>query len=144
MTGDGGTTNSASSSARLLRLSLGANAFFSSLSGASMLVASKPLAALLGLGDPRLVLATGLNLLAFAALLGWLASRQQIKLGLAWAVVFADLLWVAGSAVLVPADVFSTAGNWIVAGLADVVLGFALIQTLGIRRIREPHWANAR
>ncbi len=138
------TRNSSSNPARLLRLSLGANVLFSSASGASMLVASGPLTELLGLGDPRLLLAIGLNLLAFAALLFWLASRQQIKLALAWAVVFADLLWVAGSAVLVPADVFSTAGDWIVASVADVVLVLALLQALGIRRIRGLHWADAR
>ena len=131
----------------LLHRSLRANAAFSLFSGAAMLIAANPLAALMGIGDARLLTGAGLNLLAFAALLVWLASRVPINLPLAMAVVVADLLWVAGSAALLPMGFFSGAGNWIVACIADVVLVFAYLQYLGIRRLRRPlrrpDWAEA-
>ena len=122
--------------ARWLRLSLRANAIFSAVSGSGMLFAASAIAGLLGIEQTLLVRITGVNLLGFAALLVWLASREVIKPSLAMAVVVADLLWVAGSAALLPAGVFSTTGNWLVAGVADVVLLFAILQYVGIRRMR--------
>ena len=108
--------------ARWLRLSLRANAIFSAVSGSGMLFAASAIAGLLGIEQTLLVRITGANLLGFASL--------------AMAVVGADLLWVAGSAVLLPAGVFSPTGNWLVAGVADVVLLFAILQYVGIRRMR--------
>ncbi len=122
--------------ARWLRLSLRANATFSAVSGSGMLFAASTIAGLLGIEQTLLVRITGVNLLGFAALLVWLASREVIKPSLAIAVVGADLLWVAGSAGLLPARVFSPTGNWLVAGVADVVLLFAILQYVGIRRMR--------
>ncbi len=122
--------------ARWLRLSLRANAIFSAVSGSGMLFAASAIAGLLGIEQTLLVRITGVNLLGFAALLVWLASREVIKPSLAIAVVVADLLWVAGSAGLLPAGVFSPMGNWLVAGVADVVLLFAILQYVGIRRMR--------
>ena len=122
--------------ARWLRLSLRANATFSAVPGSGMLFAASAIAGLLGIEQTLLVRITGVNLLGFAALLVWLASREVIKPSLAIAVVVADLLWVAGSAGLLPAGVFSTTGNWLVAGVADVVLLFAILQYVGIRRMR--------
>ncbi len=122
--------------ARWLRLSLRANATFSAVSGSGMLFAASAIAGLLGIEPALLVRITGVNLLGVAALLVWLASREVIKPSLAMAVVVADLLWVAGSAALLPARVFSTTGNWLVAGVADVVLLFAILQYVGIRRMR--------
>ncbi len=122
--------------ARWLRLSLRANAIFSAVSGSGMLFAASAIAGLLGIEQTLLVRITGVNLLGFAALLVWLASREVIKPSLAIAVVVADLLWVAGSAGLLPTGVFSPTGNWLVAGVADVVLLFAILQYVGIRRMR--------
>ncbi len=121
---------------RWLRLSLRANAIFSAVSGSGMLFAASTIAGLLGIEQTLLVRITGVNLLGFAGLLVWLASREVIKPSLAIAVVVADLLWVAGSAALLQAGVFSTTGNWLVAGVADVVLLFAILQYVGIRRMR--------
>lgn len=128
---------------RLLRISLRANALFSLSSGVTMLAAAAPLSALLGLGDPLPVTAVGLNLVVFAALLVWLAARREIRQSLAMAVVMADLLWVGASAALLPTGIFSTAGAWIVLVVADIVLVFALLQALGIRRLRRCGWATA-
>ena len=48
-----------------------------------------------------------------------------------------DLAWVIGSYPLLFVVPFSTTGKWIVGIVAEVVLLFALMQWLGIRRIRK-------
>ena len=121
--------------ARLLRNALRANACFSALSGCTLLAFSGSLAPWLGAPDAALLTGLGLNLAVFAGLLVLLASRPVIRRGLALTVVWLDLGWVAGSAVVLLAGVLTTAGAWSVALVADVVLAFALLQYLGVRRL---------
>jgi len=120
----------------LLRTSLQANATFSTLSGLVFLLAAERVAEAIGLADARLLLGTGLNLLGFAALLAYLASRPAIHLGLATAVVWADLAWVVGTIPVVALDLLNRTGTIAAVALADVVLAFALLQYLGIRHLR--------
>jgi len=121
----------------LLRTSLQANAIFSTLSGLVFLVGAERVAEGIGLGDARLLLATGLNLLGFAALLAYLGSRPAIHLGLAMAVVWADLAWVVGTIPVVALDLLNRTGAIAAVAIADVVLLFAVLQYLGIRRLRS-------
>lgn len=122
---------------RFLRASLRANAGFSILSGFAFAAASGAIAAFLGDVQPAVVLATGVQLLAFAAALLWLASRPTISLPLAWLVIGADLLWVVGTAVAVAVGVFTSEGNAAAIGIANVVMLFAVLQTVGVRRARS-------
>jgi hypothetical protein len=127
----------ADDSSRLLRRALRANAVFSLLSGGFMLVADGLVAAILGaytaLGPIHFV---GLNLVVFAGLLFWLASRDTIPAKAGLAVVGADLLWVLGSWGAMGAGWVTGQGWWAVAAVADVVLLFAIVQYVGVRRMR--------
>jgi hypothetical protein len=48
-----------------------------------------------------------------------------------------DAVWVIGSYVLIVVVPFSVGGKWVVALVAELVLAFAVVQWLGIRRIRK-------
>ncbi len=121
---------------QLLRGSLRANAAFSAVSGAVLSAGSGPVAGALGLDDSRIPLAVGLALLGFAALLVALASRAQIDVRLAMHVVWADLAWVFATLPVLWLGLLSPLGAIAAVIVADVVLLFALLQYLGVRRIR--------
>ncbi|MDJ0787228.1 MAG: hypothetical protein QNK05_10515 [Myxococcota bacterium] len=122
---------------RLLRNSLRANAGFSTLSGLAFCFAGAPIAGFIGVAPAALVTSVGVNLLGFAAALLWLSSRPRISLVLARIVIGLDLAWVAGTAVAIYADVFTRGGALAALAIAAVVLDFAVLQWLGVRRLER-------
>ena len=82
-----------------------------------------------------LVLAAGL--IVFAVTLVINARKQQVKKSDAWIAVCMDLAWVLGTYVLIFIVPFSTEGKWVVGVVAELVLLFAVLQFLGIRRIQK-------
>jgi len=48
-----------------------------------------------------------------------------------------DAVWVIGSYVLIFVIPFSVGGKWVVALVAELVLAFAIVQWLGIHKIRK-------
>jgi len=124
---------------RLLRNALRGNAVFSAFSGLTFALGAEPVAEAIGLADPRLLAVTGVQLLVFAALLLWAASRETLHLPTAMAIVWADLAWVAGTVPVVALDVLNRTGAIAAIAVADVVLAFAILQYLGVRRIRGAH-----
>ena len=46
-----------------------------------------------------------------------------------------DFLWVVGTGILIALGILSTPGNWGTAVAADVVLFFAIVQYVGLRRL---------
>ncbi len=81
----------------LLRLALGGNAAFSTLSAVIFLVASQPIASFLGLLPGKQVIILGIQLGVFAAWLAWLSTRPAIPRWQVWLIIALDALWVAGS-----------------------------------------------
>ncbi|MBW2315372.1 MAG: hypothetical protein JRH10_14405, partial [Deltaproteobacteria bacterium] len=81
----------------LLRNSLRGNAAFSTLSGLAFVLGADAVAGAIGLGDARILTVTGVQLLGFAALLVYLASRATLHLPTAMLIVWADLAWVVGT-----------------------------------------------
>jgi uncharacterized membrane protein len=77
------------------------------------------------------------GLLLFAAFLIWVARQPTPPASYAVLATGADLGWVAGSAVLLvlPVPTFSATGAGLVAGVAGVVLVFALLQGAGLRAL---------
>lgn len=130
-------------SQRLLRNALRANGAFSTLSGLTFTLGAGPVAAAIGLGDARLLAAVGLGLLGFAGYLAWVSSRPTIDLSTSMQIVFADLAWVVGTVPLVLMDVLSRTGTVAAVLVADMVLLFAILQFLGVRRIRGASSAAA-
>jgi len=125
-----------------LRRSLLANAAFSGLSGLIFVIAAKPIAQRIGLDDSMTLVIVGGSLLFYALGLGHNARRQVVSLTETRVGIGLDLLWVAGSAVLILAGLLTTTGNWVTAILADFVLAFAICQYIGLRRIGRPRLAS--
>ncbi|MDX1660437.1 MAG: hypothetical protein R3326_01490 [Gemmatimonadota bacterium] len=116
----------------ILRRWLRANAVFSALSAAALVLLSGSLPAVLGVGVGWVHAAIGVALALYAAHLWRLAGRGVERVeGLA--VVVGDVLWVVGSLALVASGTLSSAGVWIVTGVALVIAVFAVMQWLGLR-----------
>ncbi len=121
----------------LLRRALLGNACFSTLSGIAFIVASRPLSEFVGLAQPWILIGIGVSLLVFAVGLFQNARRDVVNRAEALVAVVLDVGWVLGTAVVMAAGVLNTAGNWIVAIIADIVLVFAILQAVGLRRGRQ-------
>jgi hypothetical protein len=126
-----------STNSSLLRNTLLGNSVFSFLSGAAALLFSKAIASFLGLAASWIILALGVGLIIYGAELYLAARAEPVHKGIAKFAVYADLAWVLGSAVLIFANLvpFTTAGKWAIAIIADVVLVFAILQYVGLRRV---------
>ncbi len=122
---------------QLLRMALMGNALFSTISALTLILAGQWVVRLLGLPEAVNLLTMGISLLVFAVTLVVFARKKPIKVSDAWIAVVLDLAWVIGSYPLLFVVPFSTTGKWIVGIVAEVVLLFALMQWLGIRRIRQ-------
>lgn len=117
-----------------LRNALRANATFSGLSGALLIAAGEPLGRFLGVTSIYLV-GTGVNLLAFAAALAHFAGRPTLSRPIALAIVAADLGWIVAAGLLIPFGVFTPHGAIAALAVSGVVLCFAALQWVGLRRL---------
>ena len=123
----------------LLRYALKANGLFSTASGLALVLGGAWLAAVVGVGPGWLYRAIGVGLVFFGLGLLRNSTRPEINLAEVQLAVAMDWLWVVGSTVLVLlAPGMSTTGVWIVAIVGLVVADFAVIQGLGMRRLRKP------
>jgi hypothetical protein len=120
-----------------LRKALLGNAFFSTLSGLTILFAQGWVLQILGLSSSVNLLILGVGLIVFAVTLVINARKQQVKKSDAWIAVLMDLAWVVGSCVLIFLAPFSPKGKWVVGIVAELVLLFAMLQFVGIRRIQK-------
>jgi len=121
----------------LLKKALTGNAVFSVVSGLAILFANRWLVKFLGLPDKVSLAILGVSLIVNAAILWLNARRPTIKITDAWIAVIMDAVWVMGSYVLIFVVPFSVGGKWVVALVAELVLAFAIVQWLGIRKIRK-------
>ena len=123
---------------RLLRTALRGNGVFSAVSGAMMVVASRPLAEFIGLAWPSALLIIRVLTLLYALDLFWFTSRETINMTFAWLTIILDVAWVVASVVLLLADPlgFTVAGKWFIGLMAEAVALFAVVQWLGVRRLK--------
>lgn len=121
----------------LLQRALFLDAGVSGATGVLMVAASGPLSGLLGLPVPLLQWA-GLILIPFALLLMWLATRNPIPRVWAWGVVGVNALWALDSVLLLMTGWVdpTVLGYVFTVGQALVVLGFAELQFMGLRRMQ--------
>jgi hypothetical protein len=119
-----------------LRKALVGNALFSTLSGLIIVFGQSWVLRILGLRHVSLLI-LGLGLIVFAATLVVNARRQEVDASDAWIAVWMDVAWVLGSYVLIFIVPFSTGGKWVVGLVAELVLAFAILQFVGIRRLEE-------
>jgi hypothetical protein len=122
----------------LLRRAILADAVFSGASALLLSLGAGALAPLLNLPE-ALLRETGLFLVAYAALVGWLGTRQSMPKPLLWIVIAGNAAWTVGSIALL----FSAAvtpnllGEVTVATQAIAVGAFAELQYLGLRRSHD-------
>lgn len=124
-------------SSQLLKKTLLANALFSDLCGFILLLGASTIAPLIGFNSPIILAVIGLGLMGYGAWLFLNARRAVPSLAQAQIAVAADVAWVIGAAVIILLGVLNTTGNWILAGVTDVVLCFAILQWVGIRRLQS-------
>lgn len=119
----------------LLRKALLGNAAFSLLSAAIIVFFKNTLTGWLGISKDFDLLFLAISLVIFAAWLLGNAVRKQVKVMEARIAIAMDLAWVALSIPVVILAPLSSGGKWMVTVVAEIVLSFALVQWIGIRRI---------
>jgi hypothetical protein len=119
----------------LLKKALTGNAVFSVISGLAILSANRWLVKFLGLPDKVSLVLLGVSLVVYAVLLWLNARKTKIKITGAWVAIAMDVVWVIGSYALIAIVPFSVGGKWVVALVAELVLAFAVLQWMGIRRV---------
>ncbi|MEO5887682.1 MAG: hypothetical protein ABIQ77_08465 [Anaerolineales bacterium] len=121
----------------LLRNALYGNSAFSFTSGLAFMLFSKSIANFLGLSVSWIILALGVGLILYGIEVYLAARANPVNRDIATFAVYADLAWVLLSAVLIFANLvdFTTAGKWAIAIIADIVLVFAILQFVGLRRV---------
>lgn len=130
------------SSPHFLRNVLLADAASCFATGGLQVAFTGDLASALRLPTPLLV-ATGVFMLAYAALAAWTATRSPIPRGLVWLFVVGNFGWAAGCvALLVSGLVAPTVPGqaWVIAQAVTVVI-LAELQWAGVSRATPPGWA---
>ena len=112
-----------------------ADAIFSGVSAVALTLGAGALAPFLNLPE-ALLRETGLFLIAYAALVGWLASRASVAKALVLLVVVGNAAWTVGSIALLLSGAVSPnlAGALMVVAQAIATGVFAELQYVGLRR----------
>ena len=122
----------------LLRYALIANSLFSTTSGLVLALAGPWLASVVGVGPGWLYRTIGVGLVLYGIGFWGNAKRSEINLAeVRWALAM-DGLWVVASvSVVLLTPSINQAGVWIIGIVGLVVGGFAVVQGLGMRRLRH-------
>ncbi|MGY3534450.1 hypothetical protein [Bradyrhizobium embrapense] len=122
-------------SSQLLRRALLADAVFSGTSAVAMVLDAGALASLLGLPE-ALLRETGLFLIAYTALVGFLAARTSLPKGPVILVVAGNAAWTLASVALLLSGAVSPnlVGTLVVLAQAIATGVFAELQFVGLRR----------
>jgi hypothetical protein len=132
----GDAMNTPINRATFLRRSLQLDGIASAVCGVLLLAAARPLSDVIGLSTPGPARVVGAALLVYAALLLWNAARPVVSRGEALAAVVLNVAWVLGSAVLIVDGPLTAVGTVAVAAVAAAVLGFTVLEVVGLRRLR--------
>jgi hypothetical protein len=119
----------------LLRRALLADAVFSGVAAVLLTVDAGTLAPLLELPE-ALLRETGLFLIAYTALVGWLSSRSSLPKVLVIMVIAGNAAWTAGSIALLLSGAVTTNafGDAFVVAQAIATGVFAELQYIGLRK----------
>lgn len=121
---------------RLLRTTLTVNAAVSGVAGVATAALSGVLADPLGIPQPVL-LAVGLALLPFVALLWRFGNAEDLGPRHARVAITGDIAWVLASVVVLAASPsgLTTLGHWVIGIVALGVADFAVLEWVGVRRL---------
>lgn len=120
-----------------LRRSLQLDGIASGLCGVLLVAAASPISAVIGLAEPGIARVVGALLVVYAAALLWNGERATVSRAEAVAAVVLNAGWVIGSAVVILAGPLTLIGNLAVAAVAAAVLLFAVLEVVGLTRLRE-------
>jgi hypothetical protein len=120
---------------QLLRRALLADAIFSGVSAVGLTLGAGAFAALLNLPE-ALLRESGLFLIAYTALVGWLGTRASVPKALVVLVVIGNAAWTLASIALLFSGVVSPnlLGELVVVAQAIATGVFAELQFIGMRR----------
>ena len=120
---------------QLLRRALLADAIFSGVAAAGLTLGAGTLAPFLNLPE-ALLRETGLFLIAYTALVGWLATRSSVPKVLVLLVIVGNAAWTLGSLALLFSGAVSPnlLGELVVVAQAIATGVFAELQFIGMRR----------
>jgi hypothetical protein len=114
-------------STTFLRRSLQLDGVASGLTGVLLLVAAGPVSTLIGNAAPGIARLVGALLVVYAAALLWNARRVTVARGEVVVAVLLNIGWVIGP--------LTVLGNVAVAAVALAVLGFTLLEIVGLHRL---------
>jgi hypothetical protein len=120
---------------QLLRRALLADAIFSGVSAVGLTLGAGVFASLLNLPE-ALLRETGLFLIVYTALVGWLGTRQAVPKALVTIVVAGNAAWTLASIALLFSGAVSPnlPGEIVVVAQAIATGAFAELQYIGLRR----------
>jgi hypothetical protein len=118
-----------------LRKTLLGDAAASGLSGLILVAAPGAIASLIGVRSAVVVAVVGIALIAYGAGLLRSARRERVRREDALTPIALNLAWLVGTAVIVAGGWLSRPGNWALLLVADVVLLFAILEGVGLRRM---------
>jgi hypothetical protein len=121
----------------LLRRSLQLDGIASALCGVLLLAAAAPVSALMGLTGPGIARVVGALLMVYSAALLYNGARARVGRAEAMATVVLNAGWVVGSVALILAGPLTVLGNLAVAAVAAAVLLCAVLEVVGLARLRE-------
>ena len=112
------------------------NAAFSGIFGLLFLIFPGMFAEMLGISSPIALMVTGVLLFLWEVTVFSMVREADLNPTMVWVVIAGDLVWVLGSIGLLLGGwlPLTAAGKWFVAIIADIVLVFAVVQFIGVRR----------
>ncbi len=123
----------------LLRNTLLANAAFSAISGLSFILFAGIVKNFLGWSSIWILPAIGIGLLGFAFIVYQNAKSSQLSSSRISSILVADIVWVILSVAILVTNIvpLTLEGKWAVGILADIVATFALLEYIGLKRIKN-------
>lgn len=108
-----------------LKAYLFTNGIFSGLSGLILLIFTGKISNLFNILHKYVIPVIGVSLLLFALFLSYVAARQLNKTRLVDLIVILDVLWVAGSAMIIILGLFTLSqAGYIILGVVAIWIGF--------------------
>lgn len=121
-------------SSRLLRKALLMDGLVSGVSGLVLLVAPGAVASFIGAPSSGLMVAVGVVLLVFGLRVVLSARQDPPRRRVAAVILALNVAWLLGTVVVVAEGWLSRQGNWVLLLVGDVVLVFAALEAIGLRK----------
>lgn len=115
---------------------LRANGIFSGVFGLAFLLFPGTFSEWLGIPSVSGLMMAGGMLIVWEVFVFQLVRSEKVSPTLLWIVILGDLVWVLGSVGLLLGGwlPLTAAGKWFIAIVADIVLAFAILQFVGLRK----------